>query len=95
MKTKEEMNALKEEAETVNKKLSELSEKELVQISSGTLGPGYEDSFPYQIKPGESLGVLAQRFRTSVQHIMDLNPKIVDPEKIRVWDLINMPYPDY
>ena len=35
MKTKEELNALKEEAETLIKKLAELSEDELKQVSGG------------------------------------------------------------
>ena len=35
MKTKEELNALKEEAETLNKKLHELTEEELAQVSGG------------------------------------------------------------
>ena len=37
MKTKEELNALKEEVETLNKKLAELSEEELVQVSGGLI----------------------------------------------------------
>ena len=35
MKTKEELNALKEEVETVNKKLAELTDEELAQVSGG------------------------------------------------------------
>ena len=35
MKTKEELNALKEEVETLNKKLAELNEDELQQVSGG------------------------------------------------------------
>ena len=35
MKTVEELNALKEEVETLNKKLAELSEEELAQVSGG------------------------------------------------------------
>ena len=35
MKTKEELCALKEEVENVNKKLAELTEEELVQVSGG------------------------------------------------------------
>ena len=35
MKTKEELNALKEEVETVSKKLAELTEEELAQVSGG------------------------------------------------------------
>lgn len=35
MKTKEELNALKEEVETVNRKLHELTEEELAQVTGG------------------------------------------------------------
>ena len=35
MKTKEELNALKEEVETQNKELHELTEEELAQVSGG------------------------------------------------------------
>ena len=35
MKTKEELNALKEEVENLNKKLAELSEEELTQVAGG------------------------------------------------------------
>ena len=35
MKTKKELNALKEEVETLNKKLHELTEEELAQVSGG------------------------------------------------------------
>ncbi|MBQ0036919.1 MAG: hypothetical protein KBT35_08395 [Firmicutes bacterium] len=34
-KTKEELNTLKEEIETLNNKLGELTEEELVQIAGG------------------------------------------------------------
>ena len=39
MKTKEELNALKEEVETVNKKLHELTDEELEQVSGGCVRP--------------------------------------------------------
>ena len=39
MKTKEELNALKEEVETLNKKLAELTEEELAQVSGGMIVP--------------------------------------------------------
>ena len=35
MKTKEELNKLKEEVESVNEKLQELTEEELAQVSGG------------------------------------------------------------
>ncbi len=38
MKTKEELNALKEEVETLNKKLAELNEEELAQVVGGASG---------------------------------------------------------
>ena len=43
MKTKEELNALKEEVETLNKKLAELTEEELSQVSGGVL-PYYTET---------------------------------------------------
>ena len=36
MKTKEELNALKEEVETLNKKLHELTDEELAQVTGGS-----------------------------------------------------------
>ena len=36
MNTKEELNTLKEEIETLNKKLHELTEEELAQVSGGS-----------------------------------------------------------
>ena len=38
MKTKEELNALKEDVETLNKKLHELTEEELEQVAGGAAG---------------------------------------------------------
>ena len=40
MKTKEELKALKEEVEALNKKLHELTEEELAQVSGGVLPDG-------------------------------------------------------
>ena len=40
MKTAEELKALKEEVEALNKKLAELSEEELKQVSGGTANRG-------------------------------------------------------
>ena len=38
MKTKEELTALKEEVETLNNKLAELSDEELAQVIGGVSG---------------------------------------------------------
>ena len=43
MKSKEELNALKEEVETLNKKLQELSEDELQQVSGGRYEEAYSE----------------------------------------------------
>ena len=40
MKTKEELNALKEEVEAVNEKLAELTPEEIAQITGGGVRPG-------------------------------------------------------
>ena len=50
MKTAEELNALKEEVETLNKKLAELSEEDLEQVSGGIPGivlPCFDPYRPY------------------------------------------------
>ena len=46
MKTKEELNALKEEVEALNKKLHELTDEELAQFSGGYKKVPVEPSFP-------------------------------------------------
>ncbi len=47
MKTQEELNALKEEVETLNEKLHELTEEELAQVSGGDfLAPPEEFKLP-------------------------------------------------
>ena len=38
MKTKEELNAIKEEVEAVNEKLAELTPEELAQVDGGVSG---------------------------------------------------------
>ena len=52
MKTKEELNALKEEVEALNKKLAELTEEELAQVSGGVSAPPYVPvSAPPSMRP--------------------------------------------
>ena len=45
MKTKEELNALKEEFEALNRKLAGLTDEELAQVSGG-LSPKYDIELP-------------------------------------------------
>ena len=47
MKTKEELNALKEEVETLNKKLHELTDEELEQVSGGSYMQDVLDTYQY------------------------------------------------
>ena len=49
MKTKEELNAPKEEAETQNKKLHELTDEELAQVAGGVL-PYYTETTEINIE---------------------------------------------
>ena len=50
MKTKEELNALKEKVETLNKKLAELTKEELEQVSGGI--EDWQDGGSYEISLG-------------------------------------------
>ena len=47
MKTKEELNKIKEEVETVNKKLHELTEEELEQVTGGGLPDIFKRDFKF------------------------------------------------
>ena len=46
-KTQEELNALKEEVETLNQKLAELTEEELAQVSGGGLPDIFKPDFKF------------------------------------------------
>ena len=50
MKSKEELTALKEEVETLNKKLAELTEEELKQVAGGI--EDWQDGGSYEISLG-------------------------------------------
>ena len=50
MKSKEELNKIKEEVETVNEKLQELTEEELEQVSGGILAHACGQYFLPEIK---------------------------------------------
>ena len=49
MKTKEELKALKEEVETLNKKLAELTDEELKQVAGGDVPPELATKHDYQL----------------------------------------------
>lgn len=50
-------------------------------------------SFPYTIKPGDTLYFLAMRYNTTVEAIMKLNPGI-DPENLQIGQVICIPEVD-
>ena len=57
MKTKEELNALKEEVEALSKKLHELTEEELAQVTGGVVHCGFDNDKPSLEPPVNSLYV--------------------------------------
>ena len=65
MKTKEELNALKEEVETLKGKLAELNEDELKQISGG-YAPQYTMTCP---NCGNTMTVLSTTSGMGIAHI--------------------------
>lgn len=52
MKTKEELSALKEELENLNKKFEELSEEELKQVTGGVLPVIFASVIQSVMRPG-------------------------------------------
>ncbi len=83
MKTKEELNALKEEVETVSRKLHELTDEELTQVNGG--GYAY-----YKVKPGDTLAVIAQYLGVSQSVLITLNG-IKDPTHIYAGQKLKYP----
>ena len=78
MKTKKELNALKEEVETLNRKLHELTGEELAQVSGGV----YQGAcFVYVIEKGDTVEGIAERFGTTVKILCELN-NIYNPHLI-------------
>ncbi|MFC3041777.1 LysM peptidoglycan-binding domain-containing protein [Virgibacillus xinjiangensis] len=45
----------------------------------------------YTVQPGDSLYRIARRFRTTVSHLLSINPHIQDPDVIYPGQLINLP----
>lgn len=63
-----------------NKEFHELSEDELTQVSGGA-GESYTGPvFSHVIKKGDCLSVIAQRYGTTVNVLMSLNPNIKNPD---------------
>ena len=74
MKTKEELNELKNEVEAVRAKLTELTDEELGFVTGG----GY---CYYTVKNGETLADIAQCLGVSQTTLMSLN-NIIKPDFI-------------
>ena len=68
MKTQEELNAIKEDIEYLNKKLAELTEEELAQVTGGATG----DLKPYSIEKGFGF-IESQTYRRG----SDKNAKVI------------------
>lgn len=84
MKKKEELSALKEEVETLNKKLAELSEEELTQVTGGV---HYAN---YIVHPGDTLSSIAQKLGIPQSTLAALN-EVTNPDSIYVGQTLRYP----
>ncbi|MDO4983510.1 MAG: bacteriocin [Eubacteriales bacterium] len=81
MKTKEELNALKEEVETLNRKLHELTEEELAQVSGGVLTPeaqiwiqnNYNEIFSRAPKSQQWMVGLGMNYVSTCSQVFDIS----------------------
>ena len=87
-KTQEELKVIKEEVETLNNKLKELTEEELAQVSGGAY---VGHCFVYAIKKGDCLPDIAQRYGTTVKTLCELN-NIKNPNLIYGGNKLLIPY---
>ena len=65
MKTKEELNALKEEVEALNRKLAELTEEELEEVAGGTMTTQEKIEFVKENIP-KFYGFVPEEIRTAI-----------------------------
>ena len=69
--------------------MDQLNEKELEEISGGQ---NSQNTFTYEVVPGDSLSVIAMRFGTTVATLMALNKdRITNPDIIKVGWKIRVP----
>lgn len=45
----------------------------------------------YTVRTGDTLWALAQKFGTTIEEIMEVNPQIKDPNRIYVGQVITIP----
>ena len=76
MKTKEELNALREEVEALRRQLAELTEDELAQVNGGAF-------YHYKVKFGDTLASIARYLGVSQSTLTALNG-IRNPDKIYI-----------
>lgn len=67
--------------------MSEIREEVIEQVTGGYYGPTQS----YLIKKGDCLSVIAQRFRTTVAVLLQLNPQITNPDKIYAGQWLTVP----
>ncbi|MCA9822385.1 MAG: LysM peptidoglycan-binding domain-containing protein [Dehalococcoidia bacterium] len=60
-------------------------------VLSPTASPTAETGGTYTVEPGDSLGLIADRFGTSVEALLIANPEITDPANINVGQVIIIP----
>lgn len=82
MKTKEELQALKDKAENLNKKLAELTEEELKQVVGG------DRTGKILVRAGDTWASIAARFATDVDTLQELNPGVT----LRAGIFITVPF---
>ncbi len=65
---------------------------DLQNVSDGTIDnaiPGNTNI--YTIRSGDTLSRIAQLYKTTVNHLIRLNPQINDPNRINTGDVLNIP----
>ena len=67
-----------------------LNDQELEQVNGSSLYSG--PVFRYTIQRGDCLSVIAQRYHTTVEVLMELNPYITNPNKIYKGKTLLVPY---
>ena len=70
----------------MSNEMNKMMENELENVSGGA---GF-DSNHYLVKKGDTLGDIAARYHTTVNHLMALNPRITNPNLIYAGEVIRI-----
>lgn len=70
----------------MNNEMNKIMENEMENVSGGA---GFDSNY-YLVKKGDTLGAIAAKYNTTVNHLMALNPRITNANLIYAGEVIRI-----